>query len=144
MTNKKYVFEILKNILLWTFIPNIFLFLFWKFNTVFIFIPMLTLFFNAIILPVTLILTVKNVNKKYSKNWWYINYLLLVMCVLSSIYINLFNWILCVEKGNEFNAKHAIDKGTWMIINLEIMISLGILGIGLFYDILKSVPEKQK
>jgi hypothetical protein len=28
-----------------------------------------------------------------------------------------------------------------MIINLELMIGLGILGIGLLYDIIKSVPE---
>ena len=141
MNNKKYLFEILKIVLLLTIIPNIFLFVFWKFDEIFSFAPTFTIFFNSIILPIALIITVKNINEKYNKNWWYLNYIIFTLCVLFSIYFNLFNWILSVEKGNGLYGRNNIDKGTWMIINLELMIGLGILGVGLLYDIIKSVPE---
>lgn len=141
MNNKKYIFEISKNVLFWTIIPNIFLFIFWKFDKTFSFAPSLTIFFNSIILPIALIITVKNINEKYHKNWWYLNYIIFTLSVLLSIFFNLYNWILSVEKDSGFYGRNNIDKGTWMIINLELMIGLGILCIGLIYDIIKSVPK---
>jgi hypothetical protein len=141
MNNKKYLFEISKNVLFLTIIPNIFLFIFWKFDETFSFAPSLTIFFNSIILPIALIITVKNINEKYHKNWWYLNYIIFTLSVLLSIFFNLFNWILSVEKENGLYGRNNIDKGTWMIINLELMIGLGILSIGLIYDIIKSVPK---
>jgi hypothetical protein len=141
MNNKKYIFEISKTVLFWTIIPNIFLFIFWKFDETFSFAPTLTIFFNSIILPIALIISVKNVNEKYNKNWWYSNYFIFALSVLLSIFFNLFNWILSVEKESGFYGRNNIDKGTWMIINLELMIGLGILCIGLIYDIIKRVPK---
>lgn len=141
MNNKKYFIEILKSVLLCTLIPNIFLFIFWKFDSVFSFAPTLTLIFNSLILPISLIFITKNINEKYSKNWWYLNYVFFVLSALSSIYLNLFYWILSVEKGDGFYGRNNIDNGTWMIINLEKMICLGILGIGLIYEIIKSAPD---
>ena len=49
---------------------------------------------------------------------------------------------LSVEKGNSIYGRHNIDQGTWMIINLELTISLGILCINLIYDIINLIPEK--
>ena len=141
MNNKEYIIDILKSILLWTFIPNVFLFIFWKFDSSFGFVSTLTLIFNSLILPIVLIYTVKNINEKYNKNWWYLNYIFFAFCVLSSIYLNLFNWILSVEKDGGFYGRHNIDSGTWMIINLEKMVSLGILSVGLIYDIVKSISK---
>lgn len=141
MNNKKYIFETSKTVLFWTIIPNIFLFIFWKFDETFSFAPTLTIFFNSIILPIALIISVKNINEKYNKNWWYLNYVIFTLSVLLSIFFNLFNWILSVEKESGFYGRNNIDKGTWMIINLELMIGLGILCIGLIYDIIKSVPK---
>ncbi|MBC5836257.1 hypothetical protein G6N05_15430 [Flavobacterium sp. F372] len=141
MNNKKYTFETSKTVLFWTIIPNIFLFIFWKFDETFSFAPTLTIFFNSIILPIALIISVKNINEKYNKNWWYLNYVIFTLSVLLSIFFNLFNWILSVEKENGFYGRNNIDKGTWMIINLELMIGFGILCIGLIYDIIKSVPK---
>lgn len=141
MNNKKYIFEISKTVLFWTITPNIFLFIFWKFDETFSFAPTLTIFFNSIILPIALIITVKNINEKYHKNWWYLNYIIFSLSVLLSIFFNLFNWILSVEKESGFYGRNNIDKGTWMIINLELMIGFGILCIGLIYDIIKSIPK---
>jgi hypothetical protein len=139
MNNKKYIFETSKTVLFWTIIPNIFLFIFWKFDETFSFAPTLTIFFNSIILPIALIISVKNINEKYNKNWWHLNYVIFTLSVLLSIFFNLFNWILSVEKESGFYGRNNIDKGTWMIINLELMIGLGILCIGLIYEIIKSV-----
>lgn len=141
MNNKKYIFEISKTVLFWTIVPNIFLFTFWKFDETFSFAPILTIFFNSIILPIALIITIKNINEKYHKNWWYLNYIIFTLSVLLSIFFNLFNWILSVEKESGFYGRNNIDKGTWMIINLELMIGLGILFMGLIYDIIKSIPK---
>lgn len=139
MNNKKYIFETSKTVLFWTIIPNIFLFIFWKFDETFSFAPTLTIFFNSIILPIALIISVKNINEKNNKNWWHLNYVIFTLSVLLSIFFNLFNWILSVEKESGFYGRNNIDKGTWMIINLELMIGLGILCIGLIYEIIKSV-----
>lgn len=142
MNNKKYIIEILKSVLLCTLIPNIFLFIFWKFDNDFTFIPILTLFFNSIILPFTLIIVAKNVNENHDKNWWYLNYFIFALCVISSIFLNLGNWILSVEKVDGFYGRNNIDSGTWMIINLEIMASMIILGIGLIYEIFKNFSNE--
>ena len=142
MNNKKYIFEVLKIGFLWTVIPNLFLFLFWKFDNSFPFASMFSLGFNSLILPIVLLIVLKKINEKYQKNWWYINYIFLSLCVVLSIYLNLFNWILSVEKGNSIYGRHNIDQGTWMIINLELTISLGILCINLIYDIINLIPEK--
>ena len=103
---------------------------------------MFSLGFNSLILPIALLIVLKKINEKYQKNWWYINYIFLSVCVLLSIYLNLFNWILSVEKGNSIYGRHNIDQGTWMIINLELTISLGILCINLIYDIINLILEK--
>jgi hypothetical protein len=142
MNNKKYIFEVLRIGFLWTVIPNLFLFLFWIFDNSFPFASMFSLGFNSLILPIVLLIVLKKINEKYQKNWWYINYIFLSLCVVLSIYLNLFNWILSVEKGNSIYGRHNIDQGTWMIINLELTISLGILCINLIYDIINLIPEK--
>ena len=87
------------------------------------------------ILPIVLLIVLKKINEKYQKNWWYINYIFLSLCVVLSIYLNLFNWILSVEREDSTYGRHNIDNGTWMIINLELTIGFVILGLGLLYFI---------
>lgn len=131
--NKKYFIEILKNALKWSIVPNILLSILWKFDTEFTFIPILTIVFNSLILPFSLLISTKSINEKFEKNWWHLNSIIFSILLISSIFFNLMNWILSVEKNNGFYGRHNIDSGTWMLIKLELLIGFGILIIGLFY-----------
>ena len=141
MNTKKYTFGILKSALFYTLIANLFLFILWKFADVLPFVPIITLIFNTFILPITFVLIMKTSTEKYKKNRLYLNYFVFAVCVLISIFLNLVNWILYVEKTSDFYGRNNIDSGTWMVINLEMMIGLGILGIGLFYTLIKNFPS---
>lgn len=143
MNDKKYIFEVLKSAFLMTLVPNILLFLFWKFDTSLTFAPVFTILFNTLILPISLILKLRKINKKHQINLWQLNYIICSICLLVSIFLNLFYWILSIENAGRFYGRHNIDKGTWMVINTEMMIGLGILGVALIYDIIKSIPEKK-
>lgn len=141
MNTKKYTFGILKSALFYTLIANLFLFILWKFADVLPFVPIIILIFNTFILPITFVSIMKYSTEKYNKNRLYLNYFVFAVCVLISIFLNLVNWILYVEKTSDFYGRNNIDSGTWMVINLEIMTGLGILGSGLFYTLIKNFPS---
>ena len=139
MNSKEYTFEIIKSALWYTLITNILLFILWKFSNIFPFAPTLNLIFNTLILPTTFILIMKNSAQNYKKKLLYLNYFVFALCILASIFLSLITWILDVEKNSGIYGRNNIDSGTWMVINLEMLISLGILGIGLLYEQFKSV-----
>lgn len=144
MNSSKYVIAVLKVISFFTLLPNIILFILWQLDDDSGFTSMITLFFNSLILPIVLIFSVKKVNEKFKKNWWYVNYIFFIVFILISIYLNLFFWILAVEKDGGFYGRHNIDSGTWMIINLEKMIAFGIIGLGLIYNIIEYATVNSK
>lgn len=133
--NQAYFIEILKNALKWFAFPNLILFILWQLESEGGFAPSLTLLFNIVVLPLSLLVTTKSINEKHQKNWWHLNFILFSILLIASIYLNLLNWILSVEREDSIYGRHNIDNGTWMIINLELTIGFVILGLGLLYFI---------
>ena len=133
--NQAYFIEILKNALKWFAFPNLILFVLWQLESETGFAPSLTLLFNIAVLPLSLLITTKSINKQHQKNWWHLNIILFSILLIASIYLNLLNWILSAERDGGSYGRHNIDNGTWMIINLELTIGFVILGIGLLYFI---------
>ncbi len=141
--NQAYFIEILKNALKWFVFPNLILFILWQLESETSFTPSLTLLFNIAILPLSLLVTTKSINQKHQKNWWHLNTILFSILLISSIYLNLLNWILSAERDGGNYGRHNIDNGTWMIINLELTIGFVILGIGLLYFISLGNPKSK-
>jgi hypothetical protein len=133
--NQAYFIEILKNALKWFVFPNLILFVLWQLESESGFASYLTLIFNTVFLPLSFLITTKSINEKHQKNWWHLNFILFSILLIASIYLNLLNWILLVERDGGIYGRHNIDNGTWMIINLELTIGFGILGMGLLYFI---------
>ena len=133
--NQAYFIEILKNALKWFAFPNLILFVLWQLEDESGFASSLTLLFNIVVLPLSLLVTTKSINQKHQKNWWHLNTILFSILLIASIYLNLLNWILSAERDGGIYGRHNIDNGTWMIINLELTIGFVILGLGLLYFI---------
>lgn len=141
--NQVYFMEILKNALKWFTFPNLILFVLWQLEDESGFASSLTLLFNIVVLPLSLLVTTKSINEKHQKNWWHLNFILFCILLIASIYLNLLNWILSAERDGGIYGRHNIDNGTWMIINLEMTIGFVILGLGLLYFIyLESLKSK--
>lgn len=141
--NQAYFIEILKNALKWFVFPNLILFILWQLESEGGFAPSLTLLFNIVVLPLSLLVTTKSINEKHQKNWWHLNFILFSILLIASIYLNLLNWILSVEREDSIYGRHNIDQGTWMIINLELTIGFVILGVGLLYFISLGNPKSK-
>ena len=133
--NQAYFIEIFKNALKWFVFPNLILFVLWQLESETGFAPSLTLLFNIVVLPLSLLITTKSINEKHLKNWWHLNFILFSILLIASVYLNLLNWILSAERNGGIYGRHNIDNGTWMIINLELTIGFAVLGIGLLYFI---------
>jgi hypothetical protein len=142
--NNKYIIDVLKAISVFTLFPNVILFIFWQLDDGTGLSSIMSLIFNSLILPLVLIFSVNRVNEKFNKNWWYLNYIIFALCILFSIYLSLFFWILNVEKNGGFYGRHNIDSGTWMIVNLETMIAFGIISLGLMSNIIEYVANNLK
>ncbi|MES2544430.1 MAG: hypothetical protein V4548_06070 [Bacteroidota bacterium] len=133
-SKKKYIITILKSIVSLTMIPNILILLLWIYKSDFA--GVISAFFNAIILPILLLLSIKIINLKFQTNWWYINYPLILLLVFCSIYINFLGWAFSTESKGGFYGRYNIDKGTWMIIKTEFIFSIGIILASLFYHLI--------
>lgn len=141
--NQTYFIEILKNTLKWFAFPNLILFILWQLESESGFASSLTLLFNIVVLPLSLLVTTKSINEKHQKNWWHLNFILFSILLIASIYLNLLNWILSAERDGGIYGRHNIDNGTWMIINLELTIGFVILGIGSLYFISLGNPKNE-
>lgn len=141
--NQTYFIEILKNALKWFAFPNLILFILWQLESESGFASSLTLLFNIVVLPLSLLVTTKSINEKHQKNWWHLNFILFSILLIASIYLNLLNWILLAERDGGIYGRHNIDNGTWMIINLELTIGFVILGIGSLYFISLGNPKNE-
>lgn len=141
--NQAYFIEISKNALKWFVFPNLILFVLWQLEDESGFASSLTLLFNIVVLPLSLLVTTKSINEKHQKNWWHLNFILFSILLIASIYLNLLNWILSAERDGRIYGRHNIDNGTWMIINLEMTIGFVILGIGLLYFISLGNPKNE-
>ncbi|CAM3882330.1 hypothetical protein FLJU110815_03605 [Flavobacterium jumunjinense] len=98
-------------------------------------------FFNALFHPLLLIIITKNIDKKHAINGWLVKSILFSIICICSIFLGLLYWIINVEKTG-FYGRHNIDKGTWMIINLEMLSTLSILSIYFLINLLNYIFKR--
>ena len=104
-------------------------------------IAALNILLNSFITPIILLIVTKWINKKFDKDWWILNYLLLIGAVCLSIYLGFLNWTHWADKTPGGWGSENVDKGTYMIINLELMIGLGIIGFALLIKIITKITS---
>jgi hypothetical protein len=82
--------------------------------------------YSAIFLPLLLNYLISQINIRFGKDWWYINYILICISIVLSVFFNFLIWglvnLFYKEYWNIFN----VDSGTWMIVNLQLMVGCGI------------------
>lgn len=122
--SNKYFIEICKNLFGYILIPNI-LFLTLSFLKIEI-VSSFSMVYSAIFLPLILNYSISQINSRFGKDWWYINYILICISIVLSVFFNFLIWgfvnLFYKEFWNIFN----VDNGTWMIVNLQLMVGCGI------------------
>lgn len=122
--SKKYFTEICKSLFWYILIPNS-LFLIASFFKIEIF-HSFSMIYSAILLPLLLNNSISQMNSRFNKDWWYINYILICISIVVSVFLNFLIWgfinLFYKEFWNIFN----VDSGTWMIVNLQLMVGCGI------------------
>ena len=122
--SNKYFIEICKNSYGYILFPNI-LFLMLSFLKIEI-VSSFSMIYSAIFLPLLLNYSISQINSRFGKDWWYINYILICVSIVLSVFFNFLIWgfvnLFYKEFWNIFN----VDNGTWMIVNLQLMVGCGI------------------
>jgi len=122
--NNKYFIEICKNLFGYILIPNI-LFLMLSFLKIEK-VSSFSMIYSAIFLPLLLNYSISQINIRFGLDWWYINYILICISIVLSVFFNFLIWglvnLFYKEYWNIFN----VDSGTWMIVNLQLMVGCGI------------------
>jgi hypothetical protein len=122
--SNKYFIEICKNSFGYILFPNI-LFLMLSFLKIEI-VSSFSMIYSAIFLPLLLNYSISQINSRFGKDWWYINYILICVSIVLSVFFNFLIWgfvnLFYKEFWNIFN----VDNGTWMIVNLQLMVGCGI------------------
>jgi len=66
---------------------------------------------------------------------------IIIGAVCFSIYLGFLNWTHWADKTPGGWGSENVDKGTYMIINLELMIGLGIIGFALLIKITTKITS---
>ena len=101
----------------------------------------LIIFLNGFAIPISLLIAIKWINEKFDKDWWVLNFGLIIGTVCSSVYLGFINWAYWADKTPGGWGSDNVDKGTYMILNLELMTGLGIVGIALLIKIITKIKE---
>ena len=80
--SNKYFIEICKNLFGYILIPNI-LFLTLSFLKIEI-VSSFSMIYSAIFLPLILNYSISQINSRFGKDWWYINYILICISIVLS------------------------------------------------------------
>ncbi len=118
-------------------IPNLLLRPFWSSG-----IASFNMVLNSFIVPITLLILTRWINKKFDRKWWVLNYILMAGIVCLSIYLGFLNWAYWADKTPGGWGSDNVDKGTYMILNLELIIALGIIGFALLIEVLMKIKTK--
>lgn len=132
----QYFTDILKNQIVWLVIPNL-LFALIQYSGVEDF-SSLTLVFNALMLPIILMVFIEVINEKFTKDWWYVNYPLCCLTIILSVAVSLMVWGYVNKTPDKFWNISNIDSGTWMMVKLQIQIGCGIIFIGWVRHMIKT------
>jgi hypothetical protein len=122
--SKKYFTEICKSLFWYILIPNS-LFLIVSFLKIEMFYSF-SMIYSAILLPLLLNNSISQINSRFNKDWWYINYILICFSIVLSVFFNFFIWEFVNLFSKDFWKINNIDNETWMIVNLQLMIGCGI------------------
>ncbi len=104
-------------------------------------IAVLTLFFNTLILPVSLIVLL---NKNFRNKRTLISYTIIILCVLISIYISLLNYSNSLNTKTEIFLPKNIDTKSLSVVYLEATIAIGIVSIAFFWNWIKKRNKDNK
>lgn len=100
-----------------------------------------TILLNAFLIPISLLLTIKWINTTFDKDWWALNFLLIIGAVCASVYLGFLNWAYWADKTPGGWGSTNVDKGTYMVLNLELTIGLGIIGVALAIKIFRKIKS---
>ncbi|HPF11203.1 MAG TPA: hypothetical protein PKW08_08830 [Flavobacteriaceae bacterium] len=120
-------------------LPNLILRPIWSSGT-----ATLTILLNSFIIPISLLLVTKWINEKFEKDWWILKYALIIGAVCLSVYLGFLNWAHWADKTPVGWGSENVDKGTYMILNLELMVGLGIIGFALLIKIITKITNRTK
>ncbi|HET8810453.1 MAG TPA: hypothetical protein VFM65_09350 [Flavobacteriaceae bacterium] len=133
--NSKYLICLILTTIGIGIIPNLVLKPFWSNYEV----ASLTIILNSFIIPILLLISIKWINERFDKDWWILNFVLIIEAVCLSVYFGFLNWANWADKTPGGWGSDNVDKGTYMILNLELMIGLGIVGIALIFKIISKI-----
>ncbi|PHR10943.1 MAG: hypothetical protein COA40_12700 [Aequorivita sp.] len=134
--NFKYLIYIFLTIIGIGILPNLILRPIWSSG-----IAALTILLNGFLIPISLLRVIKWINKKFDKDWWILNFALIIGTVCLSVYLGFLNWANWADNTPGGWGSNNVDKGTYMILNLELTIGLGIVGIALLIKIITKIGE---
>ncbi len=101
----------------------------------------LTILLNGFVIPISLLIAIKWTNEKFDIDWWILNFALIIGAVCLSVYLGFLNWAHWADKTPGGWGSDNVDKGTYMILNLELMIGLGVVGIALLLKIITKIGK---
>lgn len=104
----------------------------------------LSILLNSIIIPLFLLLSVSWINSKFEKDWWILNFVLIIAAVSLSVYMGFLNWAVSGDNIPGSWGINNVDRGTKMILNLELMIGFAIVGVALLFKIFTKIKLKRK
>lgn len=134
--NLKYLYLIVLTIVGIGILPNLIL----RFLTFELFAPF-TVLLNSFIIPILLLIIIAMINEKFGKDWWILNFVLISGVICLSVYLGFLNWAHWADKTPGGWGSNNVDKGTKMILNLELQIGLGIVGIVFLFKILSKIGK---
>ena len=137
--NLKYLIYILLVIIGIGILPNLILRPIWTTE-----MATLTILLNSFVIPISLLFTIKWINEKFDKDWWILNFGLLIGVICLSVYLGFLNWANWTDKTPGGWGSDNVDKGTYMILSLELMIGLGIVGIALLIKIINKIVKLKR
>ena len=107
-------------------------------------ISLFTILLNSFLIPISLLISHKFINEKLDKHWWIINFILIIGAVYISIHLGFLNWAYSADQTPGGWGANNVDKGTKMIINLELTIGLGIIAIAFIFKSLEKISNRIK
>ena len=117
-------------------LPNVILRAIWSDG-----IAMFSFLVNSVIIPISLLQATKLINEKFDKDWWILNFSLMIGSVCLSVYLGFLNWGYWADKSPGGWGSNNVDKGTYMVMYIELYIGIGIVLFALLIKIINKIRK---